>query len=36
MKKILISFFLTFFLTFAATAGTDGEKKLTKNKPETN
>ena len=35
MKKIFISFFLTFFLTFAATAGTDGEINLTKNKPET-
>ena len=34
MKKILISSLITFFLTFGATAGTDGEKKLSNNKPK--
>ena len=34
MKKILISSLFTFFLIFGANAGTDGENKLSKNKPK--
>ena len=34
MNKILLTFFLAFILTFSASAGTDGEYKLSKNNPE--
>ena len=33
MKKIIISFLISFLLAFSANAGTDGDNKLSKNNP---